>query len=695
MNPRVFLSVVIGGFLRAPLAIRAQVPSSSKDDRAGYRPDVDGLRAVAVLSVLLFHLNKLVLPGGFLGVDIFFVISGFLITRNILQDVERGQFSIAEFYRRRIKRIAPVMLAVVAVTFFASQLLLLPEDAQKTARSTVFSLASLANVYFWKYQDRTYFALDSAQIPLLHLWSLGVEEQFYLLWPVLLVVFYRPVRTKALLASAAIVAALSFLMGDILYDVDPSFVYYMLPTRAGELLLGVFVALAVMRQVERRIRPSWAPLIATGGALVLAASLFLVTEHQRFPGWRAILPTAATASLILAGHCGENFWSRLLAIKPLVWVGLLSYSAYLWHWPLLALFRYGYGEPGPAFAAVAVVVTLLLAWLSYRYIEQPARRSSAPLLRVLTQQYLLPAGALVVLALVVIHPERLGVAISSESYRLHLNNVRDGTRPAFQFDWICQRQRITPDDVRNPRCVVGRDSSDAPTAVLWGDSHAAHYVGMVEAFARSAGFRFRNVEIGSCPPLYGDPTPFVDAKRAADCRASLALVRSVVDEFPVVIMSSAWVDYQSRSPGYLATVFETIDTLARENKLVIVLGEVAWIPGYDRRCREKALSYPFLRCPEVSVPLSPAVAEVNGRLKGFAEHTEHVRYFDANAYLCPDGVCTAFGPTGEPRYFDEKHLALMASAKLGREIIRREGVPRVFSTLLRGRGRLSATGAGP
>ncbi|HLB08469.1 MAG TPA: acyltransferase, partial [Gemmatimonadaceae bacterium] len=357
-----------------------------------YRPDVDGLRAVAVLSVIFFHLSKPLLPGGFLGVDIFFVISGYLITRNILQGVELGTFSILEFYRRRIKRIAPVMLVVVAFTLIASQLLQLPEDARTTAKSAVFSLASLANVYFWKFQDTSYFAIDSSQIPLLHLWSLGVEEQFYLIWPALLLVTYRATRARRFFGAAAAVAAASFLMGDLLYDRAPSFVYYMLPTRAGELLMGALVAIAVVRQVERRIASAAIPAIATIGAVVLVASFFLINEQQPFPGWRAVPPTAATALLILAGHCRDNAWSRVLAWRPLVWVGLISYSAYLWHWPLLSLYRYGYGEPSIIAGGVIFVSTLALAWLTFRFVEQPTRRSSASLSRVFVRQYALPAG---------------------------------------------------------------------------------------------------------------------------------------------------------------------------------------------------------------------------------------------------------------------------------------------------------------
>jgi peptidoglycan/LPS O-acetylase OafA/YrhL len=643
-----------------------------------YRPDVDGLRAVAVLSVIFYHLYKPLLPGGFLGVDIFFVISGYLITRNIIQGVERGTFSIREFYRRRIKRIAPAMLVVVAFTLIASQLLQLPNDARNTAKSALFSLASFANVYFWKFQDTSYFAIDSSQIPLLHLWSLGVEEQFYLIWPALLVLVYRVTGARKLFAAAVAVAAASFVLGDLLYDRDPSFAYYMLPTRAGELLMGGLVAMAVVRHVERRIASAAIPVIATTGAIVLLASLFLITEREPFPGWRAIPPTAAAASLILAGHCGDNAWSRVLAWRPLVWVGLISYSAYLWHWPLLALFRYGYGEPTFIQGGVIFVLTLALAWLTYRFVEQPTRQSSASLSGVFVRQYAVPAGALMALSLVAIVSPRLGVWMHAAEYQRLSKAEQTQARPAYEFPWVCQRQVITQSDILNPSCVLGREGGLAPQAILWGDSHAAHYVGMVEAFAVGAGFRFRNVAVGSCPPLLTDAAPFVDAKRDVSCRASLEVLRPLVRDFPVVIVSSAWLGYGKKGSGYLEAFFDTARRLASDGKLVIVIGEAPWIPGYDRRCAEKALTYPFLRCNHGAIPLDAAVADVDVRLRSFAERTPNVRYFDANRYLCPQGLCSAFAPNGEPRYYDQSHLTMIESSRLGREILSRDGVPDPF-----------------
>ena len=319
----------------------------------GYRPDVDGLRAVAVLSVILFHIDETLVPGGFVGVDIFFVISGFLISRNIIQDIQQDRFTILDFYRRRIKRIVPPMLLVVAATVVIAQIILLPLDAEWVADSALWSLASLANVYFWQFQDLSYFAADSKELPLLHLWSLGVEEQFYFIWPLLLLMIGALRRPRLLIVCIAAIIVGSFVLGELIFERSPMFAYYMLPSRAGELLFGALVAVAIIKNVDRYISKIAAFTIAWSGVALLIWSLFALSEMDRFPGLNAIPPTLGTALIIFAGHCQRGILFQALSVRPVVWVGLVSYSAYLWHWPLLAFVRYGFGEVTPIFGLLA------------------------------------------------------------------------------------------------------------------------------------------------------------------------------------------------------------------------------------------------------------------------------------------------------------------------------------------------------
>jgi len=220
---------------------------------------------------------------------------------------------------------------------------------------------------------------------------------------------------------------------------------------------------------------------------------------------------------------------------------------------------------------------------------------------------------------------------------------------------------------------------------------------MLEVFAQSAGFRFRNIAVGSCPPLTTDPESFVAAKSLENCRRSLSLVKPLIEKFPVVILSSAWLGYHKVSPLYLDAVFETARGLAEAGKLVIVLGQVPWIANYDPLCREKSLSYPWLSCAadDSTVPLIPPIKEINAKLRRFSETTTNVRYFDANAYLCPGGRCALFTPSGEPRYYDDSHLTLAESTRLGGEIVRREGVPPPFALVSGWAAPTGATNARP
>ena len=298
--------------------------SAEHFQRLGYRPDVDGLRAIAILSVLFFHLHRPMLPGGFVGVDIFFTISGFLITRNICAEIEARRFSLAEFYRRRIKRIAPAMLVVVLATLIVSQIVLLPEDGRDTARSAFWSLASAANIYFWLEQDAGCLAISSEQLPLLHLWSLGVEEQFYLIWPPVLLALYRAGRVVRLSVMLGVVAILSFWLGEAAFDRDPFFAITSSPSRAGELLLGAFVAFQSLRPNGVSLRRAPASVLAGAGTLLLLTPMFLLSETSRFPGWAAAPPTPGTALVILAGLGTGTPVSRVLGSRAMVWVGKLS-----------------------------------------------------------------------------------------------------------------------------------------------------------------------------------------------------------------------------------------------------------------------------------------------------------------------------------------------------------------------------------
>jgi peptidoglycan/LPS O-acetylase OafA/YrhL len=654
--------------------------TSQSSGTTAYRPDIDGLRAISVLSVIIFHLSNAILPGGFVGVDIFFVISGFLITRNILVDIERRTFSIADFYRRRVKRIMPVMLVVVGVTIVVAQFLFLPEDARDVAKSALWSLGSLANVYFFLYQDNGYFAAGSGQLPLLHLWSLGIEEQFYLLWPIFLVLLCRGRYDRRFFLFASAVTVGSFAMGSLLFAWNPSFVYYMLHTRAGELLLGALVAKASLLGYGSRMHPNLAAALSSIGMALVGAALILTTKEMQYPGLLAVPPTLGAALLILAGEQAANPIARALALRPLVWVGLISYSAYLWHWPLLVFYRYGYGELTMLAGVALFVVIILVAWCSYRYIELPARGTKASALKVFVQDYGAPASALGIATLFLIFVEPPGFPLHSDEYVRHLEELRVKARPAYVYDYVCQRQRLRAEDAVNESCVLGVRNGDQPVALLWGDSNAAHYIGVIAAIAEHSGFRFRNLEVGRCPPVLTDPLPFVEAARLVDCRDAKAVVQPALATFPIVMISAAWTSYQRRDPTFLSTFFRTVETLVREGKRVVVIGKAPEFPAFDRRCGEKSIKYPGRKCSNVASMLDAETAAANKELRDFAARTPGVTYFDVVAYLCPEDFCSPTSGDGHVLYYDSSHLSMTGSWYLGREIVNQVGTPIEFRT---------------
>lgn len=645
-----------------------------------YRADIDGLRAIAVLAVMVYHARDTVLPGGFVGVDVFFVISGYLISRQIASEAAAGRFSLAEFYRRRIRRIAPMMLTVIAATLAAAITVMVPEDAAAVAKSAFWSVASLANVHFWRDLDTGYFASSTAEVPLLHLWSLGVEEQFYILWPLLLAAGVRRMRAGWLLWSIVAVAALSFWAAARVFTHDPMFAYYMLPTRAGELMLGALLGVA---SAQGRIAPGLvsARLACAAGLALIAGSLWLIDKRDPFPGWFAVPPTLGAALVLLAGEGRRADVVPGLSSAPMVFLGKISYSAYLWHWPLFAFFRYGFGEPGAAASLAILATTILLAWASFEFIERPTRNCKAALPTVAIRHLALPGGALLLLAMLVIYGPRFGLPIAPPSERAQLATVREMSRPVFTLDWICQRQRLTAADMIDERCVVGADTDAEPVLLLWGDSNAAHYVPMIREFAREGGVRFRNVAVGACPPMLVDPAPYADARRVTDCRHSNALVRAALHRYPVIAISAAWSGYAGGSRDFFAATAALARHLTSQSHKVILIGRIPILKDYDQRCEEKAVRMPFKTCATLAQPMDDEVERTNEALRQVARQVHNVSYFDANRWLCPDRVCSDKTPAGSRRYVDSSHLTSQGAEELGRKVLHEAGLPEPFAAL--------------
>ncbi len=645
-----------------------------------YRADIDGLRAVAVLVIILFHINKDLLPGGFIGVDVFFVISGYLISLNIIRDVNANKFSIAEFYSRRIKRIFPPLIIVLVTTIGLSQLILLPEDALTVAKSGLWSTFSMANVYFWLFQDTSYFAVASNQLPLLHLWSLGIEEQFYIIWPFALLLFLRSKYKIHFFAVFGLIGILSYALGEFLFSHAPSFSYYMLPTRAGELLLGGILAQFIIKKEKLEIPKVVVSMISLLGLLMIIGSLFLLSENSVFPGVRALLPTLGTAALIFSGHYGNAAPNRFLKLKLMSWIGFISYSAYLWHWPILAFYRYGNFKITLLSGCIIFFITLFVAWLSYAYIETPTRKSKKTIKEIVIHYFLMPSAVIILVSAASISLRGYGLRWFSEEYRTIRTTFHDQTRPAYDYDYVCQYWIAAEIKTDDPNCVIGNNKNISPKTILWGDSNAAHYIGILGTFANEAGFQFRNLEVGACPPINADVAPFGPLTRIQECNNSQELIFKALDEYQVIIISASWIAYFNQDK-FMDTVFETVQSLADDGKLIILLGKAPVHQDYDRLCQEKAISFPGMKCEYPDEPLSKEILDSNEKLQEFANQHQNVEYYDFNKFLCPNGYCSAYDENGYPLYYDFQHLSLDGSWRLGKQIYEKVGVPYPFTLI--------------
>ena len=340
-----------------------------------HRKDIDGLRAIAVLSVILFHMNPNWLPGGFLGVDIFFVISGFLITKIIHSQVTTNSFNFYDFYTRRMKRILPAFFTVVLSCLVIGYFLLIPYDYDKLGKSALSTVFFISNIYFARAAGGYFETNDT--LPLLHTWSLSVEEQYYFIWPIILMILLKfGIKQKALILLLSVVALISFAGATVLAITDTPLAkwnYYMLPSRVGELLIGSMLALLLNYGYQLRNKNVW----SLAGALLILISFVLVDGHSVFPGINALWACLGTAFILASAP--NNIVNRALSIKPLTYIGLISYSLYLWHWPILAFIRY----TNPNIQALeylssnqllfAGVLTWLLAHMTFKLIESKSR----------------------------------------------------------------------------------------------------------------------------------------------------------------------------------------------------------------------------------------------------------------------------------------------------------------------------------
>jgi peptidoglycan/LPS O-acetylase OafA/YrhL len=552
-----------------------------------YRPDIDGLRAIAVLGVLWYHIDPAVLGGGFVGVDVFFVISGFLITSLIIKDLETGSFSIARFYERRIRRILPALFCMIAACCVAAWFILLPDDYLDFAKSAKYAAISLPNLYFLR-EIRDYFSPGVERFPLLHTWSLGVEEQFYIAFPLLLTLLFRHVgKPRIRIAVVSVVLIASLVAAVLTVPRHPEKAFFLLHYRAWELMLGALIAMAKPRL--RSVGMNHA--LGAAGLVMILLAMVLYTANTAFPGASAVPPCLGAGLVILTGGDKRVITARLLAWRPLVFIGLISYSVYLWHWPLIVFARYaGMRESLPA-AALLGAISLVAGALSWRFIEQPFRKPITG-----TRPMVFAAWALTCVLLIGFwHAARWSQGFAAR-YSADVLRVLD------YKEWATAYRNNAAKKFKPEESPVYGARNVTPDIAVWGDSHARALLPVLDEMAKRRGRALRHFGMNGVPPVVGaTPLDIGNPQKTSEYSARTLALLTRDPSLRTVVLISRWsLPGTARCDGgsgatfsfheqsfktrelmdsyYIARLRETIQLLLDSGKRVVIVEPVTMAP---------------------------------------------------------------------------------------------------------------------
>jgi peptidoglycan/LPS O-acetylase OafA/YrhL len=634
-----------------------------------YRAEIDGLRAISVLSVFLFHLGDKSASGGLVGVDVFFVISGYLITTLIYTESKADRFSLTAFYVRRIKRIAPALLTLTLVVMATGYLILAPGDYDVLAQSSLFALAGASNFFFLNHTG--YFDATAEMMPMLHTWSLGVEEQFYVVWPGLFIVLWKIAEKKriCMLTSIFVLIAVSFVTYLVINNTNPKVAFYMPYTRAWELALGGIIPF--LPEITNTGFSRFKKILPWIGLVFIGAAVFQFRSPVDFTG-NKIIASVLGAFLIIYAIQPKSFLHRILESGPLVFIGKISYSIYLFHLPMIVLWKHYASIIPHGYGLLFIICTTVISWLSWRFIEQPCRRAQWNW-RVVFPAFFVSQLTIGSLCAIVILTHGATARVPASTLSIGSLDV--------MWDWACP----SVDTIEEiPRCTGGApwDSAIAH-AVIWGDSNAQHFMPMLDVAARR-----ENVSIsllGSCAPMvatgyammFVGNSPFYMHECDAMHRSVMDALRS--KNIDMVILAAAWArttvqlyktagDRMDEDGGLLvlkSALSRLLPEIAAEGRTVVIVSEVPnWVAdpipcvialqtnlarssSFRHTCRDMIDNFDRTYYNRFQARTDDVLRSFNGK--------NGVVFLSTVDNLCSEKSCTTI-VDGEFIYRDEGHL---------------------------------------
>lgn len=657
-----------------------------------YRPDIDGLRALAVLVIIIFHFDKTLLAGGFIGVDVFFVISGFIITATIYPQIKSKSFSFSDFYQKRIKRILPLYYLVALTSLIVAYILFTPNDLVSFGGSLRYTSSLISNIYFER--NIGYFSSASETMPLLNVWSLSVEEQFYLFWPFILLIIVRFISE-----NVAIAVFIAMLVGMVAYShflaiTSPSEAYFLIQSRGFELLIGAMLAMGSITLQQKGIEYSLRTYQIAGliGVALVLIMLNFLDESSFFPSYNAVVVCLGVALIIFSSSNNQTYLNKVLSTPCLVAVGRISYALYLWHWPIQSFYRYYYADFGLKGFIICSVLTVLFSVTSFIVIEKPLRQIKCKKRVVYIFYFFLPIAVLFMISNSIENNKGYPKRFSGSALELYLSSMSDFenqlNKPALMEGF----EPFSP-------IVIGNQSAIKPSAYIWGDSHGQHFRGFVDELGKEYGFTALFSGEGGCPPIAngwinrnGKP------RRKCEISNKVTLDHILASDVKVVFLGARWAIYaqstltkneqdyyiylgdeldQSESIENNRRVLslgleKTISTLIAHGKTPIIFSQIPSYPFNPSNCLFKKItvkSMANLSCDTDKQVFDERYHFASELLNSIKMKYPQTIIIDVQPIVCREHTCVSqLG--GQLLYKDNDHLNSQGARKLHEEYMK-------------------------